>query len=615
MSQCLSPGAVRVTWDFPRAGQVAGVHEVGTRDFGWSDRPSQILIATVPSEVIGVLQKAHQASVQGDWVIGWVSYDAAEVFDPAYGVPGSCGATPPFDGQQHIPLAFFVVIRPCEVSTAPLSPEPFKLSEPWGDVSRPQAHQAAMQTIQQDIAAGRFYQINYTTRMQASGRGDVHALYRQLAQWQGQGYCALIECDDWAVISMSPELFFDWDGTHLLTAPMKGTARPQGQPERDRQRLKDSAKDQAENVMIVDLLRNDMSRVAQPGSVHVSSLFDVQSLPTVLQMSSTLRCTTRPGIGLVDLFGALFPCGSVTGAPKVEAMRAIRELEPQPRGVYCGAVGVLRPGGHTTFNVAIRTLLIDKHHSQLTYGVGSGITWYSDTQAELAEWANKVHLLHRADAPFDVIETLRFESGHWTRADLHRQRMACAADHFGFPWSDGAWQETLAKIASDLLSQDAQAVWRVRVALNRQGWLSHTQALMPTEPTSVILQLADLPMAAASDYLRFKTSYRAHYDAFAPHSSGVFDTVLWVQTDHGPVLTETTRCNLVLEVNGQLLTPQLNDCFLPGVLRQELVQSGQVAQATIPVTALAQATRIWCINSLRGWLAVSKLIDSKGKPL
>ena len=350
----------------------------------------------------------QQAAEQGLWCVGWLAYEAASAFDTAY----EGAVHPPRAGQ---PLAWFAVHAGPEGDDLPQSAAALPQTQPWQSaMTRPQ-FERDVQQIHAAIAAGECYQINYTSPLSAKvlkaetpeselfdASGYAQALFARLQQAQPGGYAALQDSGDMQIMSVSPELFFDWDGEHILTRPMKGTA-PRGlTPEADAlaaQTMRSSPKERAENVMIVDLLRNDLSRIAVPHSVKVPQLFQVQALPAVWQMTSDVVARTREGVQLIDVFAALFPCGSITGAPKRQAMRLIHALEPQPRGVYCGALGIVRPGQasgriHATFNVPIRTVV--QQAGELVCGIGSGITASARAADEWMEWQYKQIFLHKA---------------------------------------------------------------------------------------------------------------------------------------------------------------------------------------------------------------------------
>ncbi|PIF39395.1 para-aminobenzoate synthetase component 1/para-aminobenzoate synthetase/4-amino-4-deoxychorismate lyase [Delftia sp. 60] len=358
--------------------------------------PLRSLAAHAPEQVRGVLDAVQQAAQAGLWCLGWVRYEAAAAFDAAYA--GALHATP-----QGEPLAWFAVFdgpRPWPedadaVDAGPQAQSQVQSQVQWQPGLERADFDAAIARIHEAIAAGDCYQINYTAQFMGRLLGDIPSLFAALRRAQPGGYVACMDSGDEQVLSVSPELFFDWDGERILTRPMKGTA-PRGatpaQDEANVQAMRSSPKERAENVMIVDLLRNDVSRIAEPFSVQVPRLFHAEPLPTVWQMTSDVQARTRPGTGLADVFAALFPCGSITGAPKRQAMRLIHELEPGPRGVYCGAVGVVRPGiaagrVHATFNVPIRTVVA--RGTELRCGIGSGITSGAEAPAEWQEWRHK----------------------------------------------------------------------------------------------------------------------------------------------------------------------------------------------------------------------------------
>ncbi len=321
--------------------------------------------------------------------------------------------------------------------------------------------------------------------------------------------------------------------------------------------------------MIVDLLRNDLSRVARPFSVKTPRLFQVQTLPTVFQMVSDVEAATREGTTLTDVFAALFPCGSVTGAPKVRAMQMIQTLEPQARGIYCGAIGVVRPGGHATFNVAIRTVTV--RGSEARCGIGSGITADATADDEWQEWRYKRGFLERASHAFELLETLRLEDGALRDAEAHFARMARAAAHFGYPFAPDE--------AALALRQLAQAhplgLWRVRVLLAADGKLQVQAAAQEAPPPF------------------------AHYDAFAPTEPDVFDTLLWNR--HGEI-TECTRGNVALLLDGRWVTPPLRCGLLGGIARARYVSEQRLIEASVQVSDLPRVQALAFINSLRGWI-------------
>lgn len=543
----------------------------------------RVLVAHESSEVVNVIEQAEQAARDGHWVMGFVTYEAAPAFDAALRVKPSLAA---------LPLAAFGIYG-AELPPQAALHDAFACGQWSMDVSR-DAMCTGVAAIRGGIAAGDFYQVNYTARLAASMHGDAFSLYAALHGAQPGGYNAFIDGGDWQIASVSPELFFDWtpDGV-LTTRPMKGTAP---RSENGAAKLHVSAKDRAENLMIVDLLRNDLARVAETGSVEVAKLFEVETLPTALQMTSTVRCRTRSETLLVDVFRALFPCGSVTGAPKVAAMKAIAQLESAARGVYCGAIGVLRPNGHATFNVAIRTVSIDAKADIAVCGIGSGVVFDSAAGAEYDEWLVKRRFLLRATASFELLETLRLDNGQYWLLEGHLDRLCASAAHFGFVCD----AEQVRRRLDACASKHAAGRWRVRLLLHRDGGINIESHALVDQPGPLRVALAQAPIAD-SEFLRHKTTYR---DMYAPHApcDGIFDTLMFNERDE---ITEFTRGNVVVELDGQRVTPPLACGLLPGVMRAELLHRKEIAERVISRADLARAACLWFINSVRGELRVA----------
>ena len=585
---------LHAAFDFPRHPLA---REDGERLRGcWTAPPARWLRATRLDEVRGVIAEAEATARAGAWVLGGLRYEAAAAFDKVLATHAATA-----------PLAEFAVY-----DMAP---------EPWAEVAaahtgflgwqdtEPDAT-AAIERIRDYIRAGDCYQVNLTTRLRAAaGALDPEQLFLALHASQPGGFSLFLR--EAGAASVSPELFFDWrpvpgaKASWLLAAqPMKGTA-PRGRDRVDdeaaQQHLRTSEKERAENLMIVDLLRNDLSRVAQLGTVRVPRLFELHALPTVWQMTSTVTAVSRAGLTLADAFAALFPCGSVTGAPKVRAMQVIRELEPSARGWYCGALGLIQPGGIATFNVPIRT--VEFSDDQLSCGIGSAITLDSEPAAEIAEWRAKSRFLARAEAPVEALETLRLEGGVAQRGDAHLTRMQRTARHFGLRFSLTEARAHLKAVAE----AHAQGSWRLRLTCDAEGHLSHTLAAFTPTAEPVPLALADGPMPTLgprAEFLAHKTTRRELY-AFAKPAEA-FDVILWNEAGE---LTECSFGNLALQLDGQWLTPPLAAGLLPGVLRAELLAHGRIREARLSRDDLARAEGLAFFNSLRGWLTAA-LIQS-----
>lgn len=559
--------------------------------------PARVLVAHHIDEVKPVLEAVHAAAEAGHWCVGHVRYEAAPAFDAALQVHAADGPLVWFEVHDGAPSAW---------PSAQAAGHAEARATWLPTLARPD-FDAAIARIHQAIGDGELYQVNYTAPWMGTVTGEGAALFDALLRAQPGGYAACFTAGDEQVLSVSPELFFDWQasaaGGSILARPMKGTAARGATPALDAaaaERLRASPKERAENVMIVDLLRNDLSRIAEPHTVRVPELFHTQALPTVWQMTSDVQARTRSGLRLPDVFAALFPCGSVTGAPKVRAMQLIRELERQPRGIYCGAIGVVRPDGRggiaATFNVPIRTVVM--RGTQARCSIGSGITASAAAGAEWQEWLHKQAFLARASEPFEVLETLALVDGVYRHQAEHLARMAEAAQHFGYPWQPAAVHACLQALAA----QHGSGPWRVRLLLDRFGQpRAEAFALQPTA-TPVRLQLATRPLAEAhSEWVRFKTTRRAHYAAFAPTSgSGIFDTVLFNAEGE---ITESTFGNLAMQMDdGRWLTPPLGCGLLPGVGRAVALREGRVQEGVVRVQDLHRVRRWAFINSLRGWL-------------
>ncbi|MCB1247481.1 MAG: aminodeoxychorismate synthase component I [Acidimicrobiia bacterium] len=401
--------------------------------------PVDELVAMSLDDVPTAVAAASAASASGRWVAGYVTYEAAPAFDPTLAVQR------PTVG----PLAWFGVFDSMVEGPVadPEAPHGAYGLSPWTPRWEPDIHAKAVDRVIDRIRSGDTYQINLTFPLVAAFHGDPAALYADLVAAQRPAYATHIHHGDLHVVSSSPERFFSVDGRRIVTSPMKGTTRRGRWVEEDaaaHDRLVSSPKDRAENLMIVDLIRNDLGRIAVFGSVEVGGLFDVEPYPTVWQMTSTVTAELRDDVTLTDVFGALFPCGSVTGAPKPSSMRIIADTEPAPRGVYCGAVGFIPPGDGrhgASFNVAIRTVQLDLAEGFATYGTGGGVTWYSEPEDEYAEAVAKTLVLRRHRAVHGLIETIRWDpgprgssTGSWTLLDAHLDRLEASSAYFDLPF-------------------------------------------------------------------------------------------------------------------------------------------------------------------------------------
>jgi para-aminobenzoate synthetase/4-amino-4-deoxychorismate lyase len=554
--------------------------------------PESVIVARTVEEVLPALAQAESALAAGRHVAGWVAYEAAPALDPALvtRTPGD------------VPLVRFGVFRERDVTTPLVPVAPTGPLPQWHSAVDAAAHAAGVAAIRDAIARGDTYQINYTFPLLADvpTGTDFTAMYRYLAASARAPYSACLETDEWAVVSLSPELLFHCDGRTLVTRPMKGTARPGRWAEEDlavAHTLRRSEKNRAENVMIVDLCRNDLSRVCRWGTVETTGLCEVERYPTVWQMVSTVRGELRDGSGLTDIFRAVFPAGSITGAPKTSSMRLIAALETTPRGVYCGAIGFASPDGTSVFNVAIRTMTVERSSGRATYSVGGGITWDSLAVDEHAEALQKAACLSPSP-PLGLIETFRADAGTPVRLEHHLARLTASAAFLGIPCDAARILDAINAHLSSLLPSPSH---RVRVVLQANGESTVTSTPYAPVIGPVDLALSTTPVDSRDRRLCHKTTDRSVYERAASGRTDSFDTILW--NERGEV-TECTRGNLVVELDGALVTPPRECGLLNGVFRQELLDSGVVHERVVRVDDLACASRLWFINSLREWVPV-----------
>ncbi|MCZ6727599.1 MAG: aminodeoxychorismate synthase component I [Acidobacteria bacterium] len=551
------------------------------------DRVYEVVSAHSLSGVRQALDAAEEATREGRWAVGFVSYDAAPAFD-------SVLAAHPLDG---FPLAWFAICEPpAEVTTVELPPAAnFEVGSLRPSLTAVE-HASGVRRIQDWIARGDTYQVNFTHRLEGKIAGDPWGLFLELWRNQPSSCAAWIDTGTHALCSASPELFFSLEESLLVSRPMKGTIARGRTTAEDRQRsgqLATSAKDRAENVMIVDMIRNDLARVARPGTVRTTSLFDVERYPSVFQLTSTVEARTEAGVG--EIFAALFPCASITGAPKVRTMELIRELEPTARSIYTGAIGWLAPDRRARFNVAIRTAAVDRASGRLTYGTGGGILWDSDPQAEHDECLDKAKILTAPRPSFSLLETLLWRPDEGYRLlRRHLDRLLDSADYFSIPVDRTEIEHQLGQAGADWLEPQ-----RVRLLVDHNGRarLSSHSFTPVTEPRR--LALAGRAVDSADPFLYHKTTHRAVYERALLERSQFDDVVLWNERGE---LTETTIANLVLEVGGERFTPPLSSGLLAGTLRADLLARGEIRERVLHKPDLTACSAVHLINSVQGWM-------------
>lgn len=533
-------------------------------------------------EVKHLLAEVEAYQNQGYYAVGYVSYEAAPAFETKFEVID--------DPLMSEYLLYFTIHESVQTEPIPLTYKPITLPKTWQELTSAEEYKAAIEHIHHHIRQGDTYQVNYTVQLQQNITADPFAIYNRLFVEQNAHYNAFIQHDDVSIISVSPELFFKKDGDRLTTRPMKGTTNRGLTTETDLKQAQWLAQDQknrSENMMIVDLLRNDMNRISKIGSENVKRLCQVEQYSTVWQMTSTIETQLLPNSSLSDVFQALFPCGSITGAPKIATMEIINKVEKQPRGVYCGAIGILVPQGPSIFNVAIRTLQMEG--TKAVYGVGGGITWDSKWEAEYEETKQKAAVLYRQNPRFDLISTGRVHQGKLLFLEEHMKRLQESSRYFDYPFN----KEKVKKQVEDLCqSLDFDTDYRLKMSLAKDGELTfeHNQ-LTGLADDFCQARLVEQTYPLDSPYTYFKTSYRPHI-SLGPHEQ--------IYYNQKKELLETSIGNLVLKIEDQLYTPPIRLGLLNGIYRQNLIANNQVTERVLTLDNLKQAQAIYGCNAVRG---------------
>lgn len=552
--------------------------------------PVEIVVAHRPAEIAPALNRLRLAAAAGLDAAGWLAYEAGAALEPA---------APARDLQG--PLLWFGLFRGHQRLSADAVPA--LLPEPagaWAAAPVPgiqrSAYDAALARVLHYIEAGDIYQANLTFRAEVPVAGHPAALYALLRARAAAGHGALVATGTQWLLSLSPELFFTLETGTLTARPMKGTTRRDPDPAIDAalaHGLAADPKQRAENLMIVDLMRNDLGRVAKPGSVAVPQLFHVETYPTVHQMTSTVTARLADGLGAVDALAALFPCGSVTGAPKIRAMQVIAEVEPDARGVYTGSIGRIDADGGAEFNVAIRTLAIDAT-GRATLGLGSGVVADSDTASEWAECLAKGAFVTAGEPGFDLIETMRFDPEDGILLlERHLERIRASAETFGFPFDRHVVRNELQAATFRL-----RAAAKVRLLLGPSGAVSIGISPLPITPAGPIkVRIVPHSVPAQDFRLAHKTTRRAVYDA-PRRAAGTWEVVF---TDAEGYCTEGSFTSLFVERDGMLVTPPLSRGLLPGALRAELLGNGRAVEGDLRPEDLANGFLLG--NALRGLVA------------
>jgi len=536
--------------------------------------PHKVLCAHTPEDVMSVLD---EASCWEGWAAGYVGYEAAPAFDCALSAKNS-----------DMSLAWFGLYdAPKKVNL----PDGYSADTArWTFDTDKDAYDSQIKEIKNYIREGETYQVNYTVRLRTR---ISNAWNFFLENMSGAEFSAYIQRCELAICSASPELFFEINGDAITCCPMKGTAR-------EADTLAESVKDRAENIMIVDMIRNDLGRICTSGSIVAEPIFAVQPFDRIWQMTSTVKGETSATVP--EIFTALFPCASITGAPKHRTMQIIQELESTPRGVYCGAIGYIAPGRKARFSVAIRTAEVDLKTGDAVYGVGGGIVWDSQPEAEWDECALKAEILggapDRLPDHFQLLETMLYDNGI-AYVEEHFQRLTDSAAKLRFHLDAIELRQRI-----EFISGPSQ---RIRLLLSRDGIMT-LQAYpfaVQDEPLRRVAFSRE-PIDPENALLYHKTTCREIYNTAKEPFPDADDVILW--NIRGEV-TESTIANVVARIDGKLVTPPVSCGLLPGTMRAALLKQGEVSERIISCNDLQGADEIFLINSLRGWMPATLLSE------
>ncbi|KPJ22112.1 aminodeoxychorismate synthase component I [Streptococcus phocae] len=545
--------------------------------------PITELVAHRLDQVGQVIEEVDRFQALGYYVVGYLSYEAAPFFDKGLSVHQ--------DTLGNGYLAYFTVHKDCTIEELPSTYKSITIPNQWVSTTQKSHYKEAIDYIHAQMRQGNTYQVNYTIQLsQELNHKDSLAIYNKLVIEQAAGYNAYVAHDDFVVLSASPELFFKQDGQQLTTRPMKGTTKRGVNHKADQDEhdwLQSDAKNRSENMMIVDLLRNDMGKICQTDSISVSQLCQLERYSTVWQMTSTIVGTLQPQMRLMDILQALFPCGSITGAPKQATMAIIKKLEQNPRGVYCGSIGICLPDGRRIFNVAIRTIQLSG--DQAIYGVGGGITWESRWQDEFEEIKQKTAFLYRQKTPFTLKTTARVDKKQITFYDEHLKRLREAADYFAYPYDEAQ----LKSLLEAYLKEKDDQTYRLTIELTKTGELILADSPLVELSqeflnTQLVLQQKDITQ---TPFTYFKTSYRPHL------KTGKHEQVYYSPSGQ---LLETSMANLFVEIHQKLYTPPVSVGILPGILRQDLLDKGLAQEKKLTLSDLKKADGVFGGNSVRG---------------
>jgi len=550
--------------------------------------PVEIFQTFSINEVIPILKTINEKTGNNIYAAGFMSYEAAPAFDPALKAKD----------LSSFPLCWFGLYNKVSI----INPSDYKRKkyeiDNWIPSINKGKYYQDIKRIKEYIAEGYTYQVNYTYRLTSKFYGDPFSFFLELVDKQKTNYTAYIDIGDFVICSVSPELFFKLDGDSIVSRPMKGTATRGRYLEEDNEnanRLHRSIKDRAENTMIVDMIRNDLGRISNIGSVRVESLYDIEKYQTVIQMTSSVRARTNASLSRI--FIALFPCSSITGAPKYQTSKIIAELETTPRKVYTGCIGFIMPGGKAQFNVAIRTVLIDRKLSQAEYGVGGGIVWDSDEKKEYEESRTKFKVMTEKKRQFDLLETILWTPlEEYFLLDYHLRRLKDSSEYFDFSFNEDLINQKLDDISNDFSDKSH----RIRLLLAKDGNITTTSDVIQNNSSKGPIRLAfsKIHVDSSDSMLYHKTTNRQLYEDAKKIDRNCDDVIFINEREE---ITETSIYNIVVKMKGQYITPPVSCGLLPGTFRAWLLDRKEIEEKPIKISEFKNCDEIFVINSLRKW--------------
>ena len=573
------------------------IHDAENKQWLHFTNPVKIIETGDINEVISKFQLVEEiVNKEKLYAVGFLSYESASAFDSALRTKQLCS----------FPLLWFAFYKDYEIIDLPSIASNSIHFGTWASSVSREEYDIAIAKIKDHIREGDTYQVNYTMRQCADFTGDTWEFFKELSHTQHADYSAFIDTEQFTVCSASPEQFFSYNNGNLTGCPMKGTAGRGLTIESDKREadwLYNSKKDRAENLMILDMIRNDFGRIAEAGSVKVSKLFRIEKYPTVWQMTSSVEAETNAN--LTDIMKALFPCASITGAPKAYTMNIISELENTPRGIYTGSIGFITPEKRAQFNVAIRTVVIDKTNSRAEYGVGGGIVWDSTDEGEYEECRIKTKVLTERQPDFSLLESILWmpEQGYFL-LDYHLKRLLNSAEYFDYDVDIKQVELCLTEKVNDFPNRPQ----KIRLLISQKGEITcqFDNIIGSLKKDSVVrVILADKPINISSPFLYHKTTNRKVYNSFKEKFLDYDNVLLWNDKKE---ITELCTANVVIKIDGELYTPPVESGLLAGTFRQYLIEQGTITEKVIYLDDLKKAEELFLINSIRKWQRIKLIV-------